>query len=36
LAELKAMPDYLNKASHIRRLKGIIRIAKRHEAKAKG
>jgi hypothetical protein len=33
LAELQAMPAYQNKASHIDRLKGVIAISKRHEAK---
>jgi hypothetical protein len=35
LAELRAMPDYQNKANHIGRLKGVIAIKKRHAAKAK-
>jgi hypothetical protein len=35
LADLQAMPDYQNKAGHVSRLKGVIEIAKRHEAGAK-
>jgi hypothetical protein len=37
LAELQAQPAYQNKASHVRRLKGVIEIKKRNAAeRAKG